>query len=126
MKDIENNPIPDLVISVTDRGYEQSSSPSRAKNSANKPDRLRPKKNESQSKVSLRVNLPVQINDRNFDPYAVYTGPGGRIVQDNRDHEVEAWRDNAELGSDDELLSIQLHDVVTAEQIRKSGEASVR
>ena len=117
MKDVENQPIPDLVISVTDKGVEQHSrqlTPSRAKYSANKPDRLRPKKNESQAKVSLRVNLPVQINDRNFDPYAVYTGPGGR-VQDNRDHEVEAWRDNADMGSDDELLSIQLHDVLTAE-----------
>ena len=125
MKDLENNPIPDLVISVTDKGLEQNSrqlTPSRAKNSA-KHGRL--KKNESQSKVSLRVNLPVQINDRNFDPYAVYPGPGGR-VQDNRDHEVEAWRDNADQVSDDELLSIQLHDLVTAEQMHKSGEASVR
>ena len=43
--------------------------PSRAGLSANRGDRLRPRKNESQSKVSLRVNLPV--HDR-FDPYAMY------------------------------------------------------
>ena len=95
MKDVANHPIPDLVISVTDKtleGQSRSMTPSRAKLSANKPDRGRPRKNESQSKVSLRVNLPVQINDR-FDPYAMYGGPGGR--QDRRDDEVEAWRDHA-------------------------------
>ena len=49
----------------------------------------KPRQKKLESKVSLRVNLPGQINDR-FDPYALYTA-----TQNDRDHEVEAWQDNA-------------------------------
>ena len=61
--------------------------------------------------VSLKVNLPAQINDR-FDPYAIYASPSGK--PNNRDDELEAWRDNAEAraASDDELSS-HLHELVS-------------
>ena len=77
------------------------------KASANKSQR--PKKTESTTKVSLRVNLPV--HDR--DPYSYHGTSHGR---GNRDDEVEAWRDNAQLGSDDEL-STHLHDLMSEQRL---------
>ena len=87
MDAVGSDPIPDLVISMTDKTVGQTRS--------RQADRTRSKKLES--KVSLRVNMPAQIHDRNFDPYAHY-GKG-------RDDDVDGWRDNAEIRaqSEDEL-----------------------
>ena len=115
---MENKPHMDIVISAMDSLRQESRSKTPAMRvSANKP--IRAKRNESSTKVSLRVNLPNQVHDR--DPYSNYGTSHGR---GNRDDEVEAWRDNAVLGSDDEL-SAHLHDLMS-EQRQLSGQASVR
>ena len=108
---LENKPQMDIVISAADTLRQESRSKTPAvRGSANKP--IRPKKTESTTKVSLRVNLPAQVHDRH-EPYSYHGTSHGR--GGNRDDEVEAWRDNAELASDDEL-SVHLHELMSEQR----------